>query len=509
MQQFFSAKLQYFAVLTKFIFLSVGFPPRNLYFCRRNYLFINRMKKFSTKKYMAALAMGAGLLCGACGEDRTYQFVEKTERCQWIYDIMTEWYLWADEMPKPSDAQFFGDPETFFKKLIVSKDKYSYMEKKGDAEEGATRAINLTSSYGIDFALYVDPVTQSQSSPERVARVLYVLPGSPADVAGVKRGQWITGIGDVSLTTENYFGLINGPATTLVTSELNYSNPDSLYWQAGKTLSLAPSRHMEDNPFYVDTVYQVHGRRVAYLMYNRFSTGPDDTGNETQYNTQMRSIFQRFKAQEPTDFILDLRYNPGGYLTCAQVLASLMAPAEAMGKIFCKLEYSDTEDFHRGEVFLFDEKLTAGAGLGLSRVYIITSSLTASASESIINGLIPFLGKENVILVGSRTEGKNVASLTFNSPYDYILHPIVATVYNGNGESDYANGFEPTVPVDELMSIAPLYPLGDVRELMLNTTLSTILVNAKKEETRTSSFPIISLPAPETTSISLQPVVEM
>lgn len=473
------------------------------------------MKRFFAKSYIAAL-VGAGCLFGACGEDRTYQFVEKTERCQWIYDVMTQWYLWSNEMPKPDDTQFFGEPEAFFKKLIVSKDKYSYMETTGeeDEEASATRSIDLRSSYGMDFALYIDPVTQSQSAPERVARVLYVLPGSPAAQAGVERGQWITSVGGSHLSTKNYLELVNGPSTTLGISVINYDNPDSLYWQAEETLTLAAGRHLEDNPFYVDTLYQVQGRRIAYLMYNRFSTGPDDTGNETQYNTQMRSIFQRFKEGQPTDFILDLRYNPGGYLLCAQWLASLMAPSEAMGKIFCKLEFNETVAAQRDEVYLFDEALTGGAGLGLSRVYIITSSLTASASESIINGLIPFLGEENVVIVGSRTEGKNVASLSFESPYNYTLHPIVATIYNGNGESDYADGFAPTVSVDELQSIQPLYPLGDLREMMLNKAISTILGETTQHaDTRAEgaqgASSNIGLPLPVATSFSLHPVVEL
>jgi hypothetical protein len=80
------------------------------------------MKKmiFSIKKFtMAILVTGAGWMCGACGEDRTPEFVEKTERCQWIHDVMSEWYLWCDEMPQLSDALYFGNPETFFKKLIA------------------------------------------------------------------------------------------------------------------------------------------------------------------------------------------------------------------------------------------------------------------------------------------------------------------------------------------------------------------------------------------------------
>ena len=152
---------------------------------------------------MAILLMGAGWMCGACGEDRTPEFVEKTERCQWIHDVMSQWYLWCDEMPQVSDALYFGNPETFFKKLIVSKDKYSYIEMTGDATGTTSRAINLSSSYGIDFALYVDPVIGSQSAPERMARVLYVLPQSPAEVAGIRRGDWITAVGGETLTTKN------------------------------------------------------------------------------------------------------------------------------------------------------------------------------------------------------------------------------------------------------------------------------------------------------------------
>ena len=120
------------------------------------------------------------------------------------------------------------------------------------------------------------------------------------------------------------------------------------------------------------------------------------------------------------------------------------------------------------------------------------------------------MGDGNVVLVGTRTEGKNVASLTFKSPYDYTLHPIVATVFNGNGESNYSNGFTPTYVVDELQYISPFYPLGDVREIMLNTTLAAIFNYlpdvTQGEDTRAlSPAPLL----PELTSIDLRQVVEM
>ncbi|NJO69157.1 MAG: peptidase S41, partial [Bacteroidetes bacterium] len=45
--------------------------------------------------------------------------------------------------------------------------------------------------------------------------------------------------------------------------------------------------------------------------------------------------------------------------------------------------------------------------LNLSDVYIITSDNTASASESVINGLKPYI---NVVTVGTATYGKYVGS---------------------------------------------------------------------------------------------------
>lgn len=451
-------------------------------------------------------AAGISLLaaCGftSCGEDRTYEFEEKTQETHWIYDVMRQYYFWYAEMPDVSDYKvFFKETETFFKSLLSSKDKYSYMEVAETEEE--TRSINQKSSYGFDFALYIDPVTQSQSNTRRYARVLYVLPSSPASEAGLKRGDWISLVGGEEVTSKNYEALISGGATTLTTTTLNYDRLDSLYWeQKADTLTLSAARKVEDNPFYVDSVYHIGGRKIAYLMYNRFSTGPEDTGSETQYGDEMKQIFARFKGSQVTDFILDLRYNPGGYLSCAQELASLICPQEVLGnEVFCALRFNDKQT-SRNEELPFDQSLTGDANLNMGKVYVITSNLTASASESIINGLNPVMGKENVVMVGTRTEGKNVASLTFTSSYGFTLHPIVAQVFNGRVESDYSGGFAPTHEVDELQYVNPWKPLGDINEIMLNATLAVILDGGLSGQTVTRGLHTATLPSPVAFSIS-------
>ena len=51
----------------------------------------------------------------------------------------------------------------------------------------------------------------------------------------------------------------------------------------------------------------------------------------TIYDKQLRQRFAEFKAEGVEEFILDLRYNGGGLVTSAQLLAELLAPKSALG----------------------------------------------------------------------------------------------------------------------------------------------------------------------------------
>ena len=117
----------------------------------------------------------------------------------------------------------------------------------------------------------------------------------------------------------------------------------------------------------------------------------------------------------------------------------------------------------------------ADANLNMSKIYVLTSSYTASASEAVINGLKPYLGNENVIIIGDQTEGKNVAMRAFQDErFNFILWPVVAYVFNANGEGDYSSGFKPDYELIERNIISSWYPLGDEREYLLKNTLSFI-----------------------------------
>lgn len=216
-------------------------------------------------------------------------------------------------------------------------DPYSYIEIK-DASDAARSYLQRTSTYGFDFELMTDP---TGISSHVFARILFVLPNSPASEAGLERGNWISAIGKEELTNNNYGYLMEGGNTTFARESLVFDEEGNSSWIATDTVKVAASRPVELNPFYIDTVYEVSGKKIAYMVYNEFSTGPNNQATDTEYREQMKQIFARFKGQSPDAFILDLRYNPGGYLSCATDLGSYLAPAADLGKVFCTTLYND------------------------------------------------------------------------------------------------------------------------------------------------------------------------
>ena len=422
------------------------------------------------------------ILLTSCGEDRTGEFYALIEDRMWIEEVMRENYLWAEDMPViEKEDDYFQEPATFFKKLLSKNalngkgDKYSYMEET--KESSRTLTLDRTSTYGMEFILTSDP---TGTTAHTFARVLYVLPDSPAQKAGIERGDWISAINDERITTDNYEKLTQGGNVSLTRTRITplENGPG---WQVSKdVLNVDASVAMEINPFLVNKVLEADGQKIAYLVYNEFATGPNNEGTESVYNEQMKQIFAQFKAQSPDAFILDLRYNNGGFLQCAQALGSLLTPATAMGQNFANLTFNAKAN-PQVIRYSFDTQY-ADANLNLNKIYILTGQYTASASEVIINGLIPYLGAENVVLIGTKTEGKNVAMTSFkNETHGLTLWPVIAYVSNANNEGDYSEGFQPTYQLDE-NNVIRWYPLGNPEEYLLKNTLSLITTGTLADE---------------------------
>ncbi len=400
----------------------------------------------------------------SCGVDRWKGYAEQTATDRWIDDTMRVWYYWSADIPHTDKLNYFQKPETFFKSLLSREDRFSVIDSL-KSYSTATRSIPDTDySYGFQFAL-------GQLKGSYYAHVLYVVPGSPAAEIGLVRGDWIMAINGEPVSRDNATLLYGGGAVELTVGYFDRESQTIVAYEAARPMAAA--RVVDDNPVYYYNIFTPAGLdhvRVGYLVYNHFTYGA--TTQSEEYDDALRRAFSHFAAGQVNEFVLDLRYNNGGYVSCAQLLATMLAPASRLGQPMASMVYGTEVDAPVAG-FDFDAALIGnGANLDLKRLYVLTSPQTASASELVINSLKPYM---DVVLVGATTVGKNVGSIEFSNPEQRIvMHPIVCKIFNAEGESDYQQGFPADYRVNENDDVTTFRQFGDPDEAMLSKALALI-----------------------------------
>jgi carboxyl-terminal processing protease len=425
----------------------------------------------STKLLKTTLLLSLIVFGWSCKDkDDTDPIVEPSSEIainNWILDVMDEVYYWLDDLGTPIADD--SDPEDYFEALLNRPtDRFSVIYP--DYQELINNLNGITLEAGYEFQLYLE----SQGSTNVIAEISYVKKGSPAESAGLVRGDIITHINSTRITTENYRDLLSEIESQHSVTYLSL-NPTSQVYEQQPPITLETVQ-LSENPNFIDTVYTIDGQKIGYFMYNFFAPGPG--GSTTTYDDQTDEIFAKFKSENINHLILDFRYNGGGYVSSAINLASLIAPSVTTADIFSKTKYNsflmqeipELRDVKTG----FKAKTqNLGPILEGNKIYILTSGRTASASELIINGLKPYM---DVVLIGDVTYGKNVGSIPFedeeNDENPYGILPIVSQSFNSLDQSDYTTGFVPNISKKE--SSERLRPLGDVTELLLRTALEQI-----------------------------------
>lgn len=391
----------------------------------------------------------------SCGVDRWPEYYHWTGRDLWIDSIMREEYLWYEDIPSSNDLNYFLEPAAFLAKIISPLDKgYSSVD---------TLYATPPPSYGFDYTLY----RIADNDTAYNALVTYVIPGSPADACGLQRGEWIMQVNDDYITTKTEKLLQEGETRKLLigkyfTQETEEGEEVSVI-RSDRVDNLPAARPVEDVPIPASDVLTAENLSVGYLAYNSFST---------ETNSELLRLSQMYKESNITDFVLDLRYNAGGDMESVQLLADILVPANSMGSPLASLAYSQKQAAKNRDLLLDPGLLQGGANLNLPKLYVLTSSTTAAASEMLINCLKPYM---TVILIGATTAGETVATASFPSnKFSWILRPVVCEVFNAEGNADYANGFTPNIAVSELSDLSRVLPLGNPNEELLSVALGLI-----------------------------------
>lgn len=384
----------------------------------------------------------------------------------WVRAWIDETYLWYGEVPTTLKASDYATPVTWFNVLKTPlttssgkpKDRFHFVYDTEAYRQLSQGGVSV--SYGAEFVSIA-------TSPPRELRVVLVEPGSPADLAGLKRGArllTVDGVDFVNATGSANAATINGALSPKTVGESHSftfklgSDPAVSYNLKAANVTSTPVQN-------VTVLDGGGGNKVGYMLFNDHITTSEQ---------QLINAVNTFKATSGgiQDLVLDMRYNGGGQLAIASRLAYMIAaPATTAGKTFELLTFNDKNPFRLSVAqslmpfYSTSRTGTALPSLGLSRVTVLTSPDTCSASESVINSLRGV--GVTVNLVGGTTCGK---------PYGFYPQDNCGTTYfaiqvkgvNQLGFGDYGDGFAPNCTVADDYD----HQLGDPNEARLAAALA-------------------------------------
>jgi C-terminal processing protease CtpA/Prc len=313
-----------------------------------------------------------------------------------------------------------------------------------------------------------------------ISIVEYVTPDSPAEEAGIARGDIIIRINGQNLTSDNYYSLFYEPTATFEFGDWNGTDvvPN------GREITLT-AVELNQNPVIHHEVIEQQGTKIGYVVYTQFTSGADK-----EWKAELNSVFQTFKDASVTEVIFDIRYNRGGSLDLSAYIASTLAPGSTSSnnEVFVNLVWNagynqfwldydldkdgnpDGAESSNLVIRLPDSQLN----LDLSRVYFLTTGSTASASESLMTGLYPYM---DVVQVGTTSYGKCYGSVTIDDweepkRHNWAMQPLVLKYSNAEGFTDFVDGIDPDIEVDE--DLLNAVPFGNLDDPLLAAAIADI-----------------------------------
>ena len=370
-----------------------------------------------------ALLAGLALSCGGggsspaspdSGSGTATSSCTTLGQCTFVRDTLQAYYYWYKELPNPDPASF-ASPEAYLEavRYRALDSSFSYITSKASSD--AFYSDSQFIGFGLSY----------KRTGDTELRIAQTFPGSPAADAGMDRGDTLLSVNGKTVADLLRTGEINtifGAEQVGVTADLAWRD------MQGRERSATLAKRLVTIPTVSQTaVLNAGGTRVGYIHFRNFVQPSVEALN---------TAFTQLRDQGATELVLDLRYNGGGLVSVAQHLAGLIAGPPLVGQVFVQFTHNDKQT-SRNTAYKLEAKPQA---LAATRLVVIATSGSASASEAIINGLRPYM---DVKVVGDTTYGKPVGQYGFDF-CQKVLYPVAFLVTNARGEADYFNG----IPAD-------------------------------------------------------------
>lgn len=384
-------------------------------------------------------------------------------RQDWVLAQLQEFYLFPDLLAQNVNPNNFSTVQEYIDALVAparaaGRDKF-FTFITSIEEENAFFASGETAGFG--FRLTLD------SGSNRLF-IIDSFEGAPALAAGIDRGTELLAIGTNSNNLRSISNILAAEGTAGLNAALGASTPGlSRVLQfrpaGGSVITTTVTKQNFDIPpissrFGV-RIFDDGGKRVGYINLRTFIGSADDA---------LRDAFAQLRAQDVTEVILDLRYNGGGLVRVAETFGDLLGRNRFRSDVFSFTTFRASLSNNNDQRNFVPQPQS----IAPTKIAVIGTSSTASASELVTNAFLPYLGAD-IGLIGSNTSGKPVGQIGVDrAECDDRLRIVAFATQNADREGEYFNGL---AGVMDATCSAPddiLRPLGNMDEGSISQSLS-------------------------------------
>ncbi len=378
-----------------------------------------------------------------------------SEQIDFADAVLNEWYLFPNLLDNTVNAASFNDVQSFLDARVAPARAQSF--DKGFTFATSIQAendlINSGASAGFGIRLAYDTVNN------RVF-LLEAFENANGFAAGMDRGTELLAIGTSSANLQTVSSLMAGGGPQAVINALGPSDAGVSrvirFAQLGGNVVEAT---ITKTDFALDPISDRHGalilndggKKVGYLNLRTFIVA--DAAN------QLRDAFQLFGSEGVTELILDLRYNGGGLVDVADTMGDLMGQGR-VGQLWSETVLRASKSAENSTE-LFQNEVNA---IQPTKIAVIGTRSTASASELVTNAMIPYVGT-GMALIGSNTSGKPVGQFGFDlDACDLRIRAVTFQTLNADGNGEYFTGLASVMPNTCRADDDIFTPFGDPTE---------------------------------------------